>query len=223
MKIWLIFVTILLEFSPLIGLGNSLIALNSYLKKRNVKGNDNNDALFNALFSKYQKKIKPSGVVSIKFSLVIEQIVEMVAKDELLVLDAWINQEWMDSRLSWNPLLNNNLTSFQISSDMIWTPDTFMDSSSERNSLLVPHQGTYLMLQHNGHISWPHPMKAMKMKCPMNVKHFPFDQQKCLLIFSSWTHTSKYLNYTLKNETLSLEEYKDDVTWLIIFCIQIIS
>jgi nicotinic acetylcholine receptor len=188
---------------------------NSHSEKQNVK--DNNDALFNTLFSKYQKKVKPNGMVYIKFALVIEQIVEMVAKDELLVLDAWINQEWSDSRLSWNPASFNNVASIQISSDILWTPDTFMDSSSERNSLLIPHLGTYLMLQHDGHISWPHPMKAMKMKCPMNVRMFPYDQQKCLLIFSSWTHTSKYLNYTLKNETLSLEEYKDGDTWLRFF------
>jgi hypothetical protein len=82
------------------------------------------DALINNLFSKYQKKIKPSGVVNIQFALVIEQIVEMIAKDELMILNSWVSialnflvnstqlsilffkiiQEWVDPRLIWNPL-----------------------------------------------------------------------------------------------------------------------
>ena len=57
-----------------------------------VNHNDvSSEPLINSLFSNYKKKIKPNGVVNIKFSLVIEQIVEMVAKDELLILDSWIN------------------------------------------------------------------------------------------------------------------------------------
>lgn len=84
------------------------------------------DTLINNLFTGYKKKVKPVGVVNIKFSLIIEQIVEMVAKDELMVLNAWINQEWVDSRLRWNPLDFHNVTSFQVASDMVWTPDTFM-------------------------------------------------------------------------------------------------
>jgi hypothetical protein len=49
------------------------------------------DALIINLFSKYQKKIKPSGVVNIQFALVIEQIVEMIAKDELMILNSWVS------------------------------------------------------------------------------------------------------------------------------------
>lgn len=56
-------------------------------------------------------------------------------------------------------------------------------------------------------------MKAMKMRCPMNVQYFPFDKQSCLIVFSSWTHTSKYLNYSLKSNVASLQEYNEGGAW----------
>lgn len=53
----------------------------------------------------------------------------------------------------------------------------------------------------------------MKLRCRMWIQWFPFDEQLCILIFGSWTHTSNYLNYTIMIETPSLLNYTENNEW----------
>ena len=42
---------------------------------------------------------------------------------------------------------------------------------------------------------------------------FPFDDQLCVIVFGSWSYTYTYLNYTLMNESPSLENYTENNEW----------
>ena len=92
-----------------------------HISKRSVVNESFSNLLYNNLLSSYNKKLKPPGIVQITFALNVEKIVELVAKDEVLVMNAWVNHEWIDSRLSWNPEDYGNITSIQVSSDLVWT------------------------------------------------------------------------------------------------------
>ena len=46
---------------------------------------------------------------------------------------------------------------------------------------------TRVILKHTGDTKWLAPV-ILRSKCPINVKFFPFDEQKCELKFGSWTY-----------------------------------
>lgn len=45
---------------------------------------------------------------------------------------------------------------------------------------------------------------------------FPFDDQLCVIVFGSWSYTYTYLNYTLINESPSLENYTENNEWTLV-------
>lgn len=49
------------------------------------------------------------------------------------------------------------------------------------------------VVRHNGTVRWV-PMAIYKSTCPIDITHFPFDEQCCKLKFGSWTYTLSKLN-----------------------------
>ena len=43
-----------------------------------------------------------------------------------------------------------------------------------------------------------------------------FDEQLCVMVFGSWSHTSRYLNYTLIDENPSLQNYTENNEWTLV-------
>jgi nicotinic acetylcholine receptor len=50
----------------------------------------------------------------------------------------------------------------------------------------------------------------------MNIAWFPFDEQKCTIIFGSWSYTSNLLNYTMLAPNPSLKNFTDSSEWTLI-------
>ena len=77
--------------------------------------------LIKKLLKNYSKKQKPSGTVQIKFALNLNQVVNVRAKDQIFTLNVFVDHEWIDPRLSWDPNENGNVTVLRISSEYLWT------------------------------------------------------------------------------------------------------
>ena len=75
----------------------------------------------NKIFNNYNRRLKPSGTVQVKFSLQLNQIVNVIEKDQIVLLSVFMDHEWIDDRLKWDPLEFNNTTLLRISADQIWT------------------------------------------------------------------------------------------------------
>lgn len=61
---------------------------------------------------------------------------------------------------------------------------------------------TKATLKYNGEVEWI-PPAIYKSYCEMNVLYFPFDEQRCLLKFGSWTYNGFQVNikYAKNNGT----------------------
>lgn len=57
--------------------------------------------LIERLFKNYNRKLRPPGATQVKFALNLNQIVNLNQKDQIMVLNAFIDHEWIDSRLTW--------------------------------------------------------------------------------------------------------------------------
>jgi hypothetical protein len=57
--------------------------------------------LIDKLLPSYNNKLRPSGTVQVKFSFNINQIIDIVEKDQIMVINAFVDHKWIDERLAW--------------------------------------------------------------------------------------------------------------------------
>jgi hypothetical protein len=81
----------------------SLSAINVNINELNLD-TQSEQLLIEKLFRNYNKKVRPPGTIQIKFALNLNQIVNLIEKDQIIVLNAFIDHEWTDERLSWSNL-----------------------------------------------------------------------------------------------------------------------
>lgn len=77
--------------------------------------------LIDKLLQKYDKNMRPSDTVEIKFSLYLNQIVTLIEQEQIFVINVFLDHEWLDERLKWDSTQHNNVTLLRISSDLLWT------------------------------------------------------------------------------------------------------
>ena len=99
---------LLLKISVLAGGRNP----EEYLEKRK---------LVEKLLSNYNKSLKPAGQVNIKFALNLNQINRVRSKDQVFELNTFVDHEWVDPRLRWDPAQNNNISVLRIACEKLWT------------------------------------------------------------------------------------------------------
>ena len=125
--------------------------IKSFLYLNNVNSNEFNlgkeQELIEKLLKNYNKKLRPSGTLNVKFALNLNQIINLIEKDQIIVLNAFIDHEWVDKRLSWgkyflkifklfnsihqlffniDPEEYGNITLIRISGDQIWTSVNYL-------------------------------------------------------------------------------------------------
>ena len=51
----------------------------------------------------------------------LNQIIQLIEKEQNVLLNVFIDHEWIDQRLSWNPYDFGNISILRISSEQVWT------------------------------------------------------------------------------------------------------
>jgi len=181
-----------------------------------VSSSDYEQKIIEKIFKNYNRRLKPSGVVEVKFAVHLNQIINLIEKEQNIILNVFIDHEWIDTRLKWNATDFKNITTIRVSSDYIWTPDTFIYTTADRSGYLLPYSGVYILINNFGRIFWPIPSTYMKLRCRMKIFWYPFDEQVCVIIFGSWTHTIKHLNYTLMLPDPIMINYTENNEWQLV-------
>ncbi|XP_069621623.1 neuronal acetylcholine receptor subunit beta-4 [Ranitomeya imitator] len=183
------------------------------------KAADSEERLMDTLLKKdrYNKLIRPvhnnTQLVSIQLQLSLAQLISVNEREQIMTTNVWLNQEWVDYRLSWNPAEYDGIRKLRIPSKQIWLPDIVLYNNAD---------GTYevslftnAVVQNNGSIAWL-PPAIYKSACKIEVKHFPFDQQNCTLKFRSWTYDYTEIDLVLSTDSVSMDDFTPSGEWDII-------
>ncbi|KAG9489708.1 hypothetical protein GDO78_005577 [Eleutherodactylus coqui] len=183
------------------------------------KAADSEERLMDTLLrrDRYNKLIRPAynntQLVSIKLQLSLAQLISVNEREQIMTTNVWLNQEWVDYRLTWNPAEFDGIRKLRIPSKQIWLPDIVLYNNAD---------GTYevslftnAIVQNNGSIAWL-PPAIYKSACKIEVKHFPFDQQNCTLKFRSWTYDYTEIDLVLGSESASMDDFTPSGEWDII-------
>jgi hypothetical protein len=102
------------------------------------------------LLKGYDKTLRPDDTVKLKFSMHLNRIITIIEKEQILVVNVFVDHEWVDNRLKWNPSEHNNISLLRVISDLIWVPDTFIDTVADHSGFIMPIKGTYFILTNDG-------------------------------------------------------------------------
>jgi hypothetical protein len=58
--------------------------------------------LIDKLTTNYNLLLRPNGTVQVQLAVNLIQIIEILEKDQIMVLNAFIDQKWNDKRLAWS-------------------------------------------------------------------------------------------------------------------------
>jgi len=122
-------------------------------------------------------------------------------------------QKWLDPRLQYTPPAEN-ITYITLPTDQkIWKPDTFFrnEVSGGRHSIL--QENSYVRLFPDGHVLTSIRL-TLGLRCPMNLRSYPFDLQNCPLQLASYGGHKENIVYVWKSQdpvqitrSLSLPDY----------------
>ena len=61
--------------------------------------------------------------LTVKMGLKLSQIIGVDMKRQILITNVWLEQEWLDYKLKWNPADYGNVRHLHVPSQHIWLPD----------------------------------------------------------------------------------------------------
>ncbi|XP_064636116.1 neuronal acetylcholine receptor subunit alpha-9-like [Lineus longissimus] len=170
--------------------------------------------LTKTLFSKYEKALLPANstdVVSAKIGLSFMDF-HVIDKEESITLNAWMDMEWVDFRLSWDPSEYNGLTTLRVNYKNIWRPDVVLYNAYLPQSMNPTFEETMVQITSDGLVFYPSHV-TLKAACPMDLRNFPYDTQSCRFKFGSWIYNGFQLNITKRSQVVDLSNYRLNQRW----------
>ncbi|KHJ95676.1 Neurotransmitter-gated ion-channel ligand binding domain protein [Oesophagostomum dentatum] len=175
------------------------------------------------LLRDYEKAVRPvrnaSDTVTVRLGMTMTNIFDMDERNQVLTINVWLDQEWNDELLRWNPDDFGGIKSIRIPCDLIWLPDIVLYNNAD--DYTAGYMRSRAMILYTGTVFWPPPTQlrsTCKGKYPyvtnssscaeiVDVSLFPFDEQKCSLKFGSWTYHGFQVDVTNRSENIDLTNY----------------
>jgi hypothetical protein len=63
---------------------------------------DHEQKLIDKLFKNYNNKLMPSGTIEIKIAFNIIQLIQIIERDQIMLINAFVDHKWTDQRLKWS-------------------------------------------------------------------------------------------------------------------------
>lgn len=179
--------------------------------------------LYDDLLSNYNRLIRPVGNnsdrLTVKLGLKLAQIIDINLKNQIMTTNVWVEQEWNDYKLKWNPDDYGGVETLHVPSEHIWLPDIVLYNNADGNYEVTIM--TKAILHHTGKVVWK-PPAIYKSFCEIDVEYFPFDEQTCFMKFGSWTYDGYMvdLRHILQDQDsnkidigIDLQDYYISVEW----------
>ncbi|KAG8445043.1 hypothetical protein GDO86_009981 [Hymenochirus boettgeri] len=169
------------------------------------------EKLLNDLMENYNKNLRPAekdgDIVSVSIKLTLTNLISLNEKEEALTTNVWVEMQWRDYRLSWDPENYNGLDMIRIPSTTVWLPDVGLENNVDGTFDIALYANT--LVSPDGSVYWL-PPAIYQSSCPFVVTYFPFDWQNCSMVFQSQTYSSNEI------ELLLTVDEGETIEWIVI-------
>ncbi|KAL7012589.1 hypothetical protein ACKWTF_014944 [Chironomus riparius] len=174
------------------------------------------DTLRNALLKDYDTHVRPSNsktTTDLWVGMTVLHM-EIIEATSTLETHAWLKMNWTDVKMKWEPAKFNGIDNMRLSADDVWQPDLTVYNSAE-DKIVDHYAKTNKIAYPSGAVLWV-PTSKFKTYCSLNLKMWPFDQQKCEIKLGSWTYDANQLKLRLSDDPVELKHYYKNQEWVIV-------
>ncbi|KAK1336746.1 hypothetical protein QTO34_002781 [Cnephaeus nilssonii] len=140
---------------------------------------------------------RDADVVNVSLKLTLTNLISLNEREEALTTNVWIEMQWCDYRLRWDPQDYEGLWVLRVPSTMVWRPDVVLENNVDGVFEVALYCN--VLVSPDGCVYWL-PPAIFRSSCPVSVTYFPFDWQNCSLIFQSQTYSTNEINLQLSQE-----------------------
>ncbi|XP_055336618.1 neuronal acetylcholine receptor subunit alpha-10-like isoform X2 [Paramacrobiotus metropolitanus] len=170
--------------------------------------------LLYTLLRGYEKSVRPvrnaSTPINVRLGITLTHLFDLDEKNQVLTTMVWLDQEWIDELLIWNPAEYNGLAVLRIPCELLWLPDIVLYNNAD--DYTSGYMKSKAMVQSDGNVFWPPPTK-LRSTCRVNITFFPFDTQQCIMKFGSWTYNGFQVTVTNRTAEVDLKNYVKNGEW----------
>ncbi|XP_012657622.1 acetylcholine receptor subunit gamma isoform X2 [Otolemur garnettii] len=98
-------------------------------------GRNQEERLLADLMRDYNPQLRPaerdSDVVNVSLKLTLTNLISLNEREEALTTNVWIEMQWCDYRLRWDPQDYDGLWVLRVPSTMVWRPDIVLENKSQ--------------------------------------------------------------------------------------------
>ncbi|KHN73159.1 Acetylcholine receptor subunit alpha-type acr-16 [Toxocara canis] len=148
-----------------------------------------------------------SRPLEIKVRLFLNQILDVDERNQVMTVMAWLQYNWTDYKLKWNPSDYGGITDIRFSGKddttaKLWRPDVLLFNSVAQtfDSTFSSH----FVVKYNGEVI-QNPPGILKFACDIDITWFPFDDQICFLKFGSWTYSGEFIDLDMDLTNLNID------------------
>ncbi|XP_064459793.1 acetylcholine receptor subunit alpha-like 1 [Ornithodoros turicata] len=175
---------------------------------RETASNADTKRLYHDLINGYSSLIRPVGNnsdrLTVKMGLRLSQLIDVNLKNQIMTTNVWVEQEWNDYKLRWDPEEYGGVSKVHVPAEQIWLPDIVLYNNADGNYEVTIM--TKAILHSDGLVIWK-PPAIYKSSCEIDVQYFPFDEQTCFMKFGSWT----YDGYTVDLKHIHQRDDSSDI------------
>jgi len=174
---------------------------------------DEADIINNILHGSYKKNVRPTPEVRIYAFISLQQITSVDEKSQTITTNSYLTLLWIDQRLTWKSSSYDNLEDVMIPIKSIWTPDIAILNHADGDGFLKYNDYNLATVKSIGEVYVTISLNALKTRCKMNVRKFPFDTQTCNINVGSWIQTSDRMNIELGDSKIKTDDYVENSVW----------
>ncbi|EPQ15470.1 Acetylcholine receptor subunit beta [Myotis brandtii] len=137
-----------------------------------ARGSEAEGRLREKLFSGYDSSVRPARENE---------------KDEEMSTKVYLDLEWNDYRLSWDPAEYEGIDLLRITAGSVWLPDVVLLNNNDGNFDVA--LDINVVVASDGSVRWQ-PPGNYRSSCSIQVTYFPFDWQNCTMVFRSYSYDS---------------------------------
>ncbi|XGW29865.1 hypothetical protein V3C99_009146, partial [Haemonchus contortus] len=164
---------------------------------------------YNSLVQPVRNKTELPMIIRIAMQLIL--LINVDEKEQVMHTNVWLTLRWRDFQMQWDPQDYGGITQIRVAPDKIWLPDIVLFNNADGN-----YEVSFMcnaLIHHTGEVLWV-PPAIYKSSCIIDVEFFPFDDQRCILRFGSWTYNRDELKLDfLHMDRVDFSEYVPSSIW----------
>uniref|UniRef100_A0A669Q0V6 Cholinergic receptor nicotinic gamma subunit n=1 Tax=Phasianus colchicus TaxID=9054 RepID=A0A669Q0V6_PHACC len=159
------------------------------------------EKLLQDLMTNYNRHLRPAlrgdQIIDVTLKLTLTNLISLNEREETLTTNVWIEMQWSDYRLRWDPDKYDDIQQLRVPSTMVWLPDIVLENNIDGTFEITLY--TNVLVYPDGSIYWL-PPAIYRSSCSIHVTYFPFDWQNCTMVFQSQTYSANEINLLLTVE-----------------------